>query len=305
MGQRNPCWFGGARGWIVWMTRIFIGVIVVAIVGNAAEHSTAVMMAMKNRMELSMGIAIGSSLQIALFVAPVLVILSHFIGPAPMDLVFTPAEVLAVFAAVLITGQIALGRKEQLARRRPTARRLRDSRYDVLLPAGSDRKRALMEWHNIVHPHSPELDQLAERYGLHPLHIEDCRHHRQSAKIEEDGYIFTVLKSVTLGGEDGFDAGDLDIFLGRDFIITVLEEEHPELRDMIDQSRRGLAPDSRPDQVYYRIIDRVSDSYLPILDHFAETIDSLEDQALESPTPETLATVFRTKRALIMLRRVL
>ena len=161
-----------------------------------------------------------------------------------------------------------------------------------------------MEWHNIVDPHSPELDQLAERYGLHPLHIEDCRHHRQSAKIEEDGYIFTVLKSVTLGGEDGFDAGDLDIFLGRDFIITVLEEEHPELRDMIDQSRRGLAPDSRPDQVYYRIIDRVSDSYLPILDHFAETIDSLEDQALESPTPETLATVFRTKRALIMLRRV-
>jgi magnesium transporter len=161
-----------------------------------------------------------------------------------------------------------------------------------------------MEWHNILDPHSPELDLLAERYGLHPLHIEDCRHHRQSAKIEEDGYIFTVLKSVTLGGDDGFDAGDLDIFLGRDFIITVLEEEHPELRDMIDQLRRGLAPDSRPDQVYYRIIDRVSDSYLPILDHFAETIDSLEDQALETPTPETLATVFRTKRALIMLRRV-
>ena len=89
------------------MTRIFIGVIVVAVVGNAAEHSTAVMMALKNRMELSMGIAIGSSLQIALFVAPVLVIASHFIGPRSMDLVFTPAEVIAVFLAVLITGQIA------------------------------------------------------------------------------------------------------------------------------------------------------------------------------------------------------
>ena len=89
------------------MTRVFVGVIVVAVVGNAAEHSTAVMMAMKNKMELSMGIAIGSSLQIALFVAPVLVIVSHFIGPQPMDLVFTPAEVLAVFLAVLITGQIA------------------------------------------------------------------------------------------------------------------------------------------------------------------------------------------------------
>ena len=89
------------------MTSVFIGVIVVAVVGNAAEHSTAVMLAMKNRMELSMGIAIGSSLQIALLVAPLLVITSHFIGPRPMDLMFTPAEVLAIFLSVLITGQIA------------------------------------------------------------------------------------------------------------------------------------------------------------------------------------------------------
>ena len=89
------------------MTSVFLGVIVVAVIGNAAEHSTAVIMAMKNRMELSIGIAIGSSLQIALFVAPMLVILSHFIGPHAMDLVFTPAEVLAVFLAVLISGQIA------------------------------------------------------------------------------------------------------------------------------------------------------------------------------------------------------
>jgi Ca2+:H+ antiporter len=89
------------------MTNVFIGVIVVAIVGNAAEHSSAILLAMKNRMELSLGIAVGSSLQIALFVAPVLVIVSHFLGPRPMDLMFTPAEVLAIFLAVLITGQIA------------------------------------------------------------------------------------------------------------------------------------------------------------------------------------------------------
>jgi Ca2+:H+ antiporter len=89
------------------MSNVFIGVIVVAIVGNAAEHSSAVMLAMKNRMELSLGIAVGSSLQIALFVAPLLVIVSCFVGPHPMDLMFTPAEVLAIFLAVLITGQIA------------------------------------------------------------------------------------------------------------------------------------------------------------------------------------------------------
>ena len=89
------------------MTRIFLGVIVLAVVGNAAEHSTAIMMALKNRMELALGIAMGSSLQIALFVAPVLVIASRFTGLPPLDLVFTPAEVLAVFVAVLITAQIA------------------------------------------------------------------------------------------------------------------------------------------------------------------------------------------------------
>jgi Ca2+:H+ antiporter len=89
------------------MTNIFVGIIVVAIVGNAAEHSSAVMLAMKNRMELSLGIAVGSSLQIALFVAPVLVIASRFVGPHPMDLMFSPAEVLSIFLAVLITGQIA------------------------------------------------------------------------------------------------------------------------------------------------------------------------------------------------------
>ena len=89
------------------MTGIFLGVIVVAVVGNAAEHSTAVMMALKNRMEVSVAIAIGSSLQIALFVTPLLVLVSRFIGPRTMDLVFTPAEVLAVFLAVMITGQIA------------------------------------------------------------------------------------------------------------------------------------------------------------------------------------------------------
>jgi Ca2+:H+ antiporter len=84
----------------VGMSEVFIGVIVVAIVGNAAEHSTAVLVALKNKMDLSINIAVGSSLQIALFVAPVLVLLSYVIGPAPMDLRFTTMEVVAVAASV-------------------------------------------------------------------------------------------------------------------------------------------------------------------------------------------------------------
>jgi Ca2+:H+ antiporter len=87
------------------LTEVFVGVIVVAIIGNAAEHSTAILMAMKNKMDLSLGIAIGSSLQIALFVAPVLVFASYALGH-PMDLEFTLPEAIGVFVAVTIVCQI-------------------------------------------------------------------------------------------------------------------------------------------------------------------------------------------------------
>lgn len=89
------------------MTSIFIGVIVVAIIGNAAEHSTAILVALKNRMDLGLGIAVGSSIQVALFVAPALVFASYVLGPRPMDLVFTPVEIFTIALSGLITGQIA------------------------------------------------------------------------------------------------------------------------------------------------------------------------------------------------------
>ena len=85
---------------------VFMGVIVVAIVGNAAEHSTAILMAMKNQMDLAVGIALGSALQVALFVAPVLVFASYLRG-TPMDLVFSTLEVVAVILAVLIARMVA------------------------------------------------------------------------------------------------------------------------------------------------------------------------------------------------------
>ena len=89
------------------LTSVFVGVVVVAIIGNAAEHSTAILVALKNRMDLSLGIALGSSIQIALFVAPVIVLASYVLGPAPMNLVFTPMEMLAVVLAVIIANEIA------------------------------------------------------------------------------------------------------------------------------------------------------------------------------------------------------
>ena len=89
------------------LSNIFVGVFLVAIMGNAAEHTTAISAAMKDRMDLSLSIAIGSSVQVALFVAPVLVLASYVLGPTPMDLAFPAGLVLAILLSVLITGQVS------------------------------------------------------------------------------------------------------------------------------------------------------------------------------------------------------
>jgi Ca2+:H+ antiporter len=85
------------------LSPFFVGAFVVAIVGNAAEHYVAVVVAVKDKMDLAINIAIGSSAQIGLFVAPVLVILSFAFGPAPMALVFNGYEIAALLFAVLIS----------------------------------------------------------------------------------------------------------------------------------------------------------------------------------------------------------
>jgi Ca2+:H+ antiporter len=88
------------------LSALFTGVILVPIIGNAAEHATAVTVAMKNKMDLAMSVAVGSSMQIALFVAPVLVIAGWIVGQ-PMDLDFNPFELVAVAVSVLIANSIS------------------------------------------------------------------------------------------------------------------------------------------------------------------------------------------------------
>jgi len=92
-----------ALGW----TEIFLGVMIIPLVGNVAEHLVGVQVAVKNRMDLSLSISLGSSLQVALFVAPVLVLISLFFSKH-MDLVFTRFEIVALIAAVLIGNLVVL-----------------------------------------------------------------------------------------------------------------------------------------------------------------------------------------------------
>lgn len=163
----------------------------------------------------------------------------------------------------------------------------------------------MTNWFDIRDPADPLLDELAAKYNLHPLHIEDCRHRNQNAKIEpQDGYLFIVLKPVEAKDECIISAGDLDLFLGPDFLITVQETACPSVAELLDRVRR--TSNSQPaDQLLYRIVDGLVDSYYPILDKVSDDIDELEDSALTSPEPEMLQRLFEMRRGLIQFRRIM
>lgn len=162
-----------------------------------------------------------------------------------------------------------------------------------------------MQWHDVRDPSDQELDRLASQYRLHPLHIEDCRHRNQRAKVEENPeYLFVVLKPVEVKNDCELHIGDLDVFLGRDWVITVHEIECPTVRDRFDKLKKDNKL-TRPDQLLYRIFDELVDTYLPIVDSLNEEIDRIEDAVLERAAPELLQRIFVIKKALIELRRIL
>lgn len=94
-------------GEVLGMSSVFIGVIFLSIVGGAAESISAVAMASKNKMDISIGIALGSSIQIALFIAPVLVLLSTFVGPEQLNLTFPRPLIIALFLSVILASMVA------------------------------------------------------------------------------------------------------------------------------------------------------------------------------------------------------
>ena len=158
-----------------------------------------------------------------------------------------------------------------------------------------------LAWFDIADPASPELDDLARRFELHELQIEDCRHRPQRPKTEEhDHYIFAVLKHIHDGSELEFD--DLDLFLGRDFLISVRSADAVVAEKV--RARAGEEKVDRLDRLFYMIVDEIVDEYQPVLDKLADEISEIEDVVLDHPNPETLARIFSLKRKLVEFRRV-
>jgi magnesium transporter len=161
-----------------------------------------------------------------------------------------------------------------------------------------------MDWHALREGEEPKLIELADRYKLHPLHIEDCQHGGQNAKLEDgDTYLFAVFKPV-FAREDGTLAyGDFDVFIGPGYLITYEETGCAKVHALVEKHRNYATLNN--DQLLYRILDGIVDSYVPVLDGYSEQIDVIEDQVLASPEPDLLERIFTLKRAFIELRRVL
>lgn len=158
-----------------------------------------------------------------------------------------------------------------------------------------------LQWFDIDDPASPELDELARRFGLHELQIEDCRHRPQRPKTEEhDHYIFTVLKHMHDPSDLEFD--DIDVFIGPDFLISVHRADTA-VFDAV-RARAEQEHTDRLDRIFYMIIDKIVDAYQPVLDKLADDIADIEDVVLEQPDPEMLARIFALKRKLVEFRRV-
>ena len=158
-----------------------------------------------------------------------------------------------------------------------------------------------LPWFEIEDPNSPQLDELAKRFGLHPLQIEDCRHRPQRAKYEEHlSYLFMVVKKID--NNDTLVFEDVDVFIGKDFLVTVTQGH---LATM-DRVHRRITEDgtNRLDRALYFLVDSLVDEYSPVIDLIAEETSDLEDTVLVDPGPDKLQTIFRLKRRLIEFRRM-
>jgi magnesium transporter len=162
-----------------------------------------------------------------------------------------------------------------------------------------------LSWYVLDNPDSPQLDELAQRFHLHPLHVEDCRSHGERIKAEQmPDYLFVILRSVERLKDTKVDFQKVSIFAGRDFCITIADSSCPGIKNALERARRK-EPDQRPSRILYIVFDTLIDSYVSALDWFAEEIDRLEDRVLDCPEARILQEMFEKKRNLIQMRRVL
>lgn len=179
-----------------------------------------------------------------------------------------------------------------------------ESRAVIGMPENGHRR-----WIDLCEQDDEQLAVLAERFGFHPLTIEDCAHFDQRPKLESYGdYLFLVLHGFRpLSDQDQItDPFELHIFLGRDYLVTVHSEPIPAL----DLVWKRVATNDRSlhrgtDFVCYLLADALIDAYFPVLDQISLKVDDIEERVLDQHQDVEISEIFYYKRLLVSLRKVL
>ena len=170
-------------------------------------------------------------------------------------------------------------------------------------------RRGTLVWLDIADPTPDDLTLLSREFGLHELAIEDLRKRRQRPKIDQYPGQHVIVAYEPLPGADqrrAFDLGELHLFAGEGFVVSVHWGPSPGVESVRDRCRR------RSDVVghtagwlLYAVLDTAVDAYFPVLDDISERIDGLEDRILDGTGKVNLREVMVLKRELLELRRIL
>jgi magnesium transporter len=160
-------------------------------------------------------------------------------------------------------------------------------------------------WYHVEDVRGTALDELAAKFGLHELSIEDCRSERQRAKVEEfDRHLFVIANNVHFEAEkEECFFGEIDFFVGRDFFISAHDgpsKSYRAVRGRFDKDPKM----AHPGRLLEAFLDWLVDQYLPVLDGIEERIETIEERVVAQPSPKVLSEIFTLRRALINFRRV-
>lgn len=157
----------------------------------------------------------------------------------------------------------------------------------------------------------PEHDEpiMRQVFGFHPLAIDDALQETHVPKLDDwEKYLYIVLNAVKIDAENPgeVELQELDVFLGAHYLVT----HHDQQIDAVDQALAAVQKDDRylkngADRLLYRLIDEVTNCYMPVVEQLDGTIDQAEEQIFQGAQPETLAFIFTLKRTVLQLRRAI
>lgn len=180
-----------------------------------------------------------------------------------------------------------------------------DLDMDALRLVRSDK--GLIIWIDLDNPTEDETREVLEGlFHFHPLSIEDCVAVSQLPKIEDyEDYLFLVMHAVDFNRQDKFTTTELNVFLGKDYLVTYHEEPLRSVRTAIERSVNKIGTIARgPDRLAHTLLDLMVDNYAPVMDQIHEELEELEDLILEKGSTDLVSMILDCRKDLSLLRRI-